>query len=225
MSDTALQTEAGASEQAVVPSTAGEVASGQSGAVSFAEVVGIHFEWERAVRRGTPDDELEQRFRDKLREFQQKEGTLLHAYWSRRRLGRRAEVARAPAQAADAQSGGRCEGRARRPKKLTDADAIIRAIGVPMAPRESAIATPDPLRHAGGSAWAKYCGDERAHRDAVDLRRPEPCWIHRRTEGRREGRSEIVTSQKRECRIEGSTDVREEKTARVFNSEGMSWRL
>ena len=85
MTDTALQTEAGASEQVVVPSTAGEFASGQSGAVSFAEVVRVHYEWERAMRRGTPDDELEQLFRDKLREFQQKEGALLHAYWSRRR--------------------------------------------------------------------------------------------------------------------------------------------
>ena len=84
MSDTALQTEAGASEQVVVPSTAGEFASGQSGAVSFAEVVRVHFEWERALRRGAPDDALEQRFRDALREFQQK-GALLHAYWSRRR--------------------------------------------------------------------------------------------------------------------------------------------
>jgi hypothetical protein len=85
MSDTAVQTQDGASEQAVVPSSAGELASGQSGAVSFAELVRIHFEWERALQRGTPDEELEKRFRDKLEEFQKNEGTLLHAYWSRRR--------------------------------------------------------------------------------------------------------------------------------------------
>lgn len=67
--------------------TAGDepLASGESGAVSFAELVRVHYEWERATRRGNADEGLERAFRKKLDEFQEAEGTLLHAYWSRRR--------------------------------------------------------------------------------------------------------------------------------------------
>jgi hypothetical protein len=61
------------------------LATGEAGSVSFAELVRVHYEWERASRRGRPDDELERAFRQKLDEFQKAEGTLLHAYWSRRR--------------------------------------------------------------------------------------------------------------------------------------------
>ena len=61
------------------------MATGETGAVSFAELVRVHFEWERAFRRGRPDPELQEEFRRKLAEFQESEGILLHAYWSRRR--------------------------------------------------------------------------------------------------------------------------------------------
>jgi hypothetical protein len=60
-------------------------ATGETGAVSFAELVRIHYDWERAFRNGRPSEELETEFRSKLEEFQEREGVLLHAYWSRRR--------------------------------------------------------------------------------------------------------------------------------------------
>jgi hypothetical protein len=85
MTDTVLESQRTPveGEMASIPDKA--FAAGQSGAVSFAELVRVHFEWERASRRQTPDEELEERFRAKLEEFQACEGTLLQAYWSRRR--------------------------------------------------------------------------------------------------------------------------------------------
>lgn len=81
MTDTAVQPEQVEAETVYEEA----MASGETGAVSFAELVRIHFEWERAHRRGRPDDELQAEFRQKLDEFQEAEGVLLHAYWSRRR--------------------------------------------------------------------------------------------------------------------------------------------
>jgi hypothetical protein len=71
------------------------LATGETGSVSFAELVRIHYEWERAFRGGRPDAELEAEFRAKLVEFQECEGTVLHAYWSRRRPSAVALTARA----------------------------------------------------------------------------------------------------------------------------------
>ena len=86
MTDTALDSQRTPADQGDIALISDEtLAGGQSGAVSFAELVRIHFEWERASRRQTPGEELEQRFRAKLEEFQASEGLLLQAYWSRRR--------------------------------------------------------------------------------------------------------------------------------------------
>lgn len=230
MSDTALQTEAGASEEAVVPSTAGEVASGQSGAVSFAEVVGIHFEWERAVRRGTPDDELEQRFRDKLREFQQKEGTLLHAYWSRRRPSAVALTVR-PRRRLKPRTLRRwwpLRGRAQKAEDpLTDADAIIRLHRVTdWLARESAIA--DLLHHCdtlGIRVGEILRGtSERIAMQWIFAVQSHLLGFIERTEGKatKAQIDEIVTSQKRELiAIEEYYDRAGEKTARVVYFGGM----
>ena len=82
MTDTAVQ-----SEQDTVAEQVPEEALtiGESGSVSFAELVRVHYEWERSFRDGRPNEALEEEFRAKLEEFQRCEGVLLHAYWSRRR--------------------------------------------------------------------------------------------------------------------------------------------
>lgn len=54
----------------------------QAGSVSFPELVRAHFRWERA---DDGDVELEQRYYRKLREFEEREGRLLHAYWATKR--------------------------------------------------------------------------------------------------------------------------------------------
>jgi hypothetical protein len=81
MTDTAVPSEQAAGDGAYDEA----MATGQSGTASFADLVRVHFEWERAIRRGKPHDGLEREFHRKLDEFQETEGTLLHAYWSRRR--------------------------------------------------------------------------------------------------------------------------------------------
>ena len=230
MSDTALQTEAGASEQAVVPSSAGEVASGQSGAVSFAEVVRVHYEWERAMRRGAPDDELEQRFRDKLREFQQKEGTLLHAYWSRRRPSAVALTVRHRRR----QKRGKLaiwrplRGKApRTDDPLTDPDAIIRLHRVTdWLARESPIA--DLLHHCdtlGIRVGEILRGtSERIAMQWIFAVQSHLLGFIERTEGKatKAQVDEIVNSQKRELvAIERYYDRAGDKTARVVYFGGM----
>jgi hypothetical protein len=230
MSDTALQTEAGASEQVVVPSTAGEFASGQSGAVSFAEVVRVHYEWERAMRRGTPDDELEQLFRDKLREFQQKEGALLHAYWSRRRPSAVALTVR-PRRRLKPRTLRRwwpLRGKSQRIEDpLTDPDAIIRLHRVTdWLARESPIA--DLLHHCD-TLGIRVGEILRGTSERIAMQ-----WIYavqshllgfiERTEGKatKAQVDEIVSSQKRELiAIEHYYDRAGDKTARVVYFAGM----
>lgn len=56
--------------------------TGQTGSILFAELVRVHYEWERS---GASDGELERRYRRKLEEFQECEGQLQHAYWATRR--------------------------------------------------------------------------------------------------------------------------------------------
>ena len=56
--------------------------TGQSGAISFAEVVRAHYDWDRDRGR---DKELEARYRQALERFQKQEGELMHAYWARKR--------------------------------------------------------------------------------------------------------------------------------------------
>jgi hypothetical protein len=230
MSDTALQTQVGAAEETVVPSTAGEFASGQSGAVSFAEVVRVHYEWERATRRGTPDDELEQRFRDKLSEFQQKEGALLHAYWSRRRPS---------AVALTVRTRRRLKPRALKrwwplnrksraiDDPLTDPDAIIRLHRVTdWLARESPIA--DLLHHCD-TLGIRVSEILRGTSERIAMQ-----WIYavqshllgfiERTEGKatKAQVDEIVRQQKRELiAIEEYYDRAGEKTARVVYFGGM----
>jgi hypothetical protein len=230
MSDTAIQTQDGASEQAVVPSSAGELASGQSGAVSFAELVRVHFEWERAQRRGAPDDELEERFRDKLKEFQQKEGSLLHAYWSRRRpsavaltvrpRGRRKRwriqrwrPARPPRAGAD--------------DPITDPDAVIRLHRVTdWLARESQIA--DLLHHCdtlGIRVGEILRGtSERIAMQWIFAVQSHLLGFVERTDGkaRQQQIDEIVVAQKRELiAIEEYYDRAGEKAARVVYFAGM----
>jgi hypothetical protein len=56
--------------------------TGQSGSGSFPELVRAHFDWERA---GCSDGADEQRYRQRLRAFEAREGELLHVYWATRR--------------------------------------------------------------------------------------------------------------------------------------------
>jgi hypothetical protein len=56
--------------------------TGQSGSISFAELVRAHYDWNRA-RNG--DKDLEARYRQALERFQKQEGELMHAYWARKR--------------------------------------------------------------------------------------------------------------------------------------------
>ena len=223
MSDTALQTQDGASEQAVVPSAAGEVASGQSGAVSFAELVGVHFEWERAVRRGEPDDELEERFRDKLREFQQKEGTLLHAYWSRRRPSAVALTVKPRRRL----KRWRLRRRRSGDDPITDPDAIIRLHRVTdWLARESPIA--DLLHHCdtlGIRVGEILRGtSERIAMQWIFAVQSHLLGFIERTDGKatKEQVDEIVAAQKRELvAIERYYDRAGDKTARVVYFGGM----
>ena len=230
MSDTALQTEAGASEQATVPSTAGEVASGQSGAVSFAEVVRVHYEWERAMRRGAPDDELEKRFRDKLREFQEKEGTLLHAYWSRRRPSAVALTVRHRRRQKRGKLAIWRPLRGKTPRTedpLTDPDAIIRLHRVTdWLARESPIA--DLLHHCdtlGIRVGEILRGtSERIAMQWIFAVQSHLLGFIERTEGKatKAQVDEIVNSQKRELvAIERYYDRAGDKTARVVYFGGM----
>lgn len=56
--------------------------TGQSGSISFAELVRAHYAWDRD--RGASEG-LEGRYRQALERFQEREGELMHAYWSRKR--------------------------------------------------------------------------------------------------------------------------------------------
>jgi hypothetical protein len=56
--------------------------SGQTGAISFPELVRAHFDWERG---GCAEGELEQRYRAKLALFQEQEGPVMYAYWATQR--------------------------------------------------------------------------------------------------------------------------------------------
>lgn len=230
MSDTALQAQDGASEQAVIPSSAGEFASAQSGAVSFAEVVRVHYEWERAMRRGTPDDELEQRFRDKLREFQQREGSLLHAYWSRRRPSAVALTVR-PRRRLKRRTLRRwwpLRGKSQRADDpLTDPDAIIRLHRVTdWLARESPIA--DLLHHCdtlGIRVGEILRGtSERIAMQWIFSVQSHLIGFIERTDGKatQEQIDEIVESQSRELvEIEHYYDRAGDKTARVVYFAGM----
>lgn len=59
-----------------------EWTTAQTGSVSFPELVRAHFKWERA---DGSDGELERRYRARLKEFEAREGELLHAYWATKR--------------------------------------------------------------------------------------------------------------------------------------------
>jgi hypothetical protein len=56
--------------------------TGQAGSGSFPELVRAHFDWERA---GCSDGADEQRYRQRLREFEAREGEVSHVYWATRR--------------------------------------------------------------------------------------------------------------------------------------------
>src|ERR671934_2984215 len=56
--------------------------TGQTGSILFADLVRVHYEWERS---GASDGELERRYRRKLEEFQECEGKIQHSYWATRR--------------------------------------------------------------------------------------------------------------------------------------------
>jgi hypothetical protein len=222
MSDTAVQTQDGASEQAVVPSSAGELASGQSGSVSFAELVRIHYAWERALRRGAPDDGLEERFRDKLKEFQHKEGSLLHAYWSRRRPSAVALTVRPRRRLKPW-----LRRRRRGDDPITDPDAIIRLHRVTdWLARESPIA--DLLHHCdtlGIRVGEILRGtSERIAMQWIFAVQSHLLGFIERTDGKatKAQVDEIVALQKRELvAIEKYYDRAGDKTARVVYFGGM----
>ena len=57
----------------------------ETGAAVFPQLVWAHHQWERKVHTdGGPDSTLEQAYRQKLTEFQRKEGRLEQVYWSTR---------------------------------------------------------------------------------------------------------------------------------------------
>jgi hypothetical protein len=69
----------------VPPSGATEEAMDETGAALFPHLVWAHYQWERKFHSdGGPDPALEQPYRQKLREFQRKEGRLEQVYWSTR---------------------------------------------------------------------------------------------------------------------------------------------
>ena len=62
-----------------------EEAIEETGAAVFPQLVWAHYQWERKLHRdGGSDPALEQAYRQKLTEFQQKEGRLEQVYWSTR---------------------------------------------------------------------------------------------------------------------------------------------
>jgi len=56
--------------------------TGQTGSISFAELVRAHYDWYRA--RGDIE-KVERRYRQALERFQENEGELMQAYWARKR--------------------------------------------------------------------------------------------------------------------------------------------
>ena len=62
-----------------------EEAIDETGAALFPQLVWAHYQWERKLHSdGGPDPALEQAYRQKLTEFQRKEGRLEQVYWSTR---------------------------------------------------------------------------------------------------------------------------------------------
>jgi hypothetical protein len=62
-----------------------EEAIDETGAALFPQLVWAHYQWERNLHSdGGPDPALEQAYRQKLTEFQRKEGRLEQVYWSTR---------------------------------------------------------------------------------------------------------------------------------------------
>jgi hypothetical protein len=62
-----------------------EEAIDETGAALFPQLVWAHYQWERKLHsHGGPDPALEQAYRQKLTEFQRKEGRLEQVYWSTR---------------------------------------------------------------------------------------------------------------------------------------------
>ncbi|MDQ3778438.1 MAG: hypothetical protein M3310_06190 [Actinomycetota bacterium] len=71
------------SEEATAGAPPDEVTTSQQvGSVSFPELVRAHYEWERS---GAANGTTEQHYRDALRQFQEREGELMHAYWATKR--------------------------------------------------------------------------------------------------------------------------------------------
>jgi hypothetical protein len=67
------------------PADGAEEAIDETGAALFPQLVWSHYQWERKLHSDDrPDPGLEQAYREKLREFQRKEGRLEQVYWSTR---------------------------------------------------------------------------------------------------------------------------------------------
>lgn len=64
-----------------------EATASQAGAVSFAQLVAVHFQFQREQRRNGANaaKDVVQSYQDKLAEFEKQEGKILHAYWSTQR--------------------------------------------------------------------------------------------------------------------------------------------
>jgi hypothetical protein len=122
-------TAAESQEAAVGQGADEEVSTSGSGAIAFGELVRVHYEWERASRRGNCDPSLDAEFRAKLEEFQEREGVLQHAYWSRRRPSAVALTIKARPRFTRWKLQGWRPVRGRFRKQvdpLTDSDAIVR---------------------------------------------------------------------------------------------------
>ncbi len=70
---------------AIESRTRSEEAIEETGAAVFPQLVWAHYQWERKLHSdGRPDPVLEEAYREKLTEFQRKEGRLEQVYWSTR---------------------------------------------------------------------------------------------------------------------------------------------
>jgi hypothetical protein len=68
----------------LVPKDGDEAAVSQSGASAFPDLVWAHYRWERQRRSDQADQALEDAYRDQLKAFESKVGSLEEVYWSTR---------------------------------------------------------------------------------------------------------------------------------------------
>jgi hypothetical protein len=184
--------------------------TGQSGSVSFPDLVRAHFRWERSDE--ADGEELERRYRRTLQEFQANEGELRYAYWATKRPSAVALTIKP---------------RGRLIMFLTDNDAIIRLHRVTdWVARERAIAD---LMHHGDTLAIKVSEVLRGTTERIAMQ-----WIYavqshllgfvERTQGRasqKEIAALVATQEQELIQIEKYYARAGEKAARIVYFWGM----